>query len=253
MINEPFAIGNSVIHRLDPRFKIIAVIAFSVATAVAYGFPALVTAFAASLVMLRLAGLALKSVAKRLVPVNGFVLMFWLILPFTAEGEVLYRLGPAVIYQPGIVLAAQITLKSNAILMALIALLATMRFATLGQALNQLKFPEKFVFLFMLTYRYIFVLEDEYKKIWRAIRIRGFSPGTSLHCYKTYAYMIGMLFIRAAARADRVYRAMQCRGFQGRFHTLAGFRSSGKNWIFAILMAFCLLIIIYLEWTAYGI
>jgi len=253
MINEPFAIGNSVIHRLDPRFKIIAAMAFSVAVAVVYGFAALAAAFTASLLMLRLAGLELRSVARRLIPVNGFVLMFWLILPFTAEGEVIFRMGPAVLYKAGIVLAAQITLKSNAILMALIALVATMNFATLGQALNQLKFPGKFVFLFMLTYRYIFVIEEEHKKIWRAIKIRGFSPKTSLHCYKTYAYMIGMLFIRAAARADRVYQAMRCRGFQGQFHTLAEFQSSGKNWVFSILIVLCLFGIIALEWTAYGI
>ncbi len=42
----------------------------------------------------------------------------------------------------------------------------------------------------------------------RAIKIRGFVRGTSLHCYKTCAYLIGMLFVRASARAERVYQVI---------------------------------------------
>ncbi len=248
MLDEPFAAGNSVIHRIDPRFRVVASIVYSLVVAVVYTFPALFTAFFFSLCLIASARLDLRRVLKRLVLVNGFVLMFWLLLPFTAEGEILYRLGPIAVYRPGVILAAQITLKSNAILMALIALVSTMSFATLGHAMNRLKFPEKFVFLFLLTYRYIFVIEQEHKKIWRAVKIRGFSPATSLHCYKTYAYMIAMLFIRASARADRVYRAMKCRGFSGRFYTLAEFGASGGNLIFSVTVSLATVAIIALEW-----
>ncbi|MGM0451556.1 MAG: cobalt ECF transporter T component CbiQ [Thermodesulfobacteriota bacterium] len=253
MIEEPFAHGNSILHRLDPRVKIVTAVVYSVVVAVVYQFPALAAAFVISTLLLRMAGLNLKTVVKRLALVNGFVLMFWLILPLTANGQILYQWGPMAIYQPGVIIAAQITLKSNAILMALIALVATMRFATLGHALNRLRLPEKFVFLFMLTYRYIFVIEAEYKRIWRAVKIRGFYPKTSIHCYKTYAYMIGMLFIRAANRAERVYRAMRCRGFTGRFYSLAEFRPSAGSWIFSTFMAFISAGLIFLEWFSHGL
>ena len=174
--------------------------------------------------------------------------LFWVILPFTAGGEIVYQLGPLDIQKRGIVLAAQITLKSNAILLALIALTATMSFATLGHAMNQLKFPEKLVYLLLLTYRYIFVIEQEYKKILRAIKIRGFSPGTSLHCYKTYAYVIGMLFVRASARAERVYQAMRCRGFAGKYYSLAEFVSRPGNYVFTALVTLAAAGILYLEY-----
>lgn len=252
MISEPFALGNSAIHRIDPRVRIVAAIGYSVVVAVLYHFAALAAAFSVSLILLKTAGLELKAVLKRLALVNGFVLMFWLILPFTAEGDIVYRLGPVPVYTPGVVIAAQVTLKSNAILMALIALVATMRFATLGHALNRLRLPEKFVFLFMLTYRYIFVIEAEYRRIWRAVKIRGFYPKTSIHCYKTYAYMIGMLFIRAANRAERVYRAMRCRGFSGRFYSLTEFQPTAGAWIFSAAMAVVSVGIIVLEVMGYG-
>ncbi len=248
MLDEPFASGDSVIHRLDPRFRVVAIIVYSFIVAVVYRFPALWLALAASLVMIHLARLAPKRIFSRLLLVNGFVAMFWVILPFTAQGEILYQLGPLGIHRPGIILAAQITLKSNTILIALIALMSTMSFATLGHAMNQLKFPEKLVHLLLLTYRYIFVIEQEYKRIMRAIKTRGFSPDTSLHCYKTYAYVIGMLLVRASARAERVYQAMRCRGFTGRFYSLTEFDASRKNYVFTILITLVIAGIVFLEY-----
>ncbi|MFP4573765.1 MAG: cobalt ECF transporter T component CbiQ [Desulfobacterales bacterium] len=236
MLDEAFAYGNSVIHRLDPRFKTAAAVFYSILVAALYGFASLALALVVSLVMIRLADLEFKLVFRRLLLVNGFVAFLWLVLPFTARGGEVYHFGPFLLYEQGFFLAAGITLKSNAILMAVIALAATMPLAALGHAMNRLKFPKKLVFLLMLTYRYIFVLEQEYRKILRAIKIRGFIPQTSLHGYKTYAYIIGMLFVRASARAERVYGAMQCRGFTGKFYSLAEFRASGKNYIFSILL-----------------
>ncbi len=247
MLSEPFAIGNSVIHRIDPRFRLVSVFLYSIAAAVIYGFPALAAAAVFSLVLLRAARLDGKAVLKRLALVNGFVLLFWLILPFTAKGDILYTAGPLTIYEPGVIMALQITLKSNAIIMAFIALVSTMSFSTLGHALNNLGFPKKFVFLFVLTYRYIFVIEQEYQKIWRSIKIRGFSPNTTIHCYKTYAYMIAMIFVRASARADRVYRAMLCRGFDGRFYTLSHFPASKKNGLFLAALFLYTGFIIFME------
>ncbi|HSM43892.1 MAG TPA: epoxide hydrolase N-terminal domain-containing protein, partial [Acidimicrobiia bacterium] len=62
------------------------------------------------------------------------------------------------------------------------------------------------------------------------------------------AYVIGMLFVRASHRADRVYRAMQCRGFSGRFYSLAEFSASPANWIFLCAMTGAAAGIIGLEW-----
>ncbi len=252
MLQEPFSVGNSFLHRTDPRFRLVSALLYSIVVAVLYGFFSLIASAVFSLALVRAAGLDGKTVLKRLALVNGFVLLFLLILPLTAGGDIFFSIGFLHIYQPGVVLALQIALKSNAIIMAFIALVSTMNFSTLGHALNSLGLPHKFVFLFILTYRYIFVIEQEYKKIWRSIKIRGFSPKTTLHCYKTYAYMIGMIFVKASARAERVYRAMRCRGFNGSFYTLAEFPSSGKNWLFLFFMLFSTFLIILMELYFYG-
>jgi cobalt/nickel transport system permease protein len=236
MIEEPFATGNSIIHRIDPRFRVAAAVFFSFAIALCYEFESLIAALAVSLVCLLLSGVRLKNVFERLAIVNIFILLFWIVLPLTFKGKIVYSLGPVPVYLEGIVFAAKITIKSNAILLVLISLIATMTFATLGHSLSRLKIPEKLVFLLMITYRYIFVIQQEYQKIIRSIKIRGFKPKTNLHTYKTFAYVIGMLLIRASERADRVYNAMRCRGFKGKYYSLTGFRADVKSWLFVTIL-----------------
>jgi cobalt/nickel transport system permease protein len=101
----------------------------------------------------------------------------------------------------------------------------------------------------LMTYRYIFVLEQESQRLIRAAKIRGFTPGTSLHAYKTYAYLVGMLFVKASERAERVYRAMKCRGFNGRFHCLHAFGFTGSDRMMTILLSGTLCAILYLDFV----
>ena len=111
-----------------------------------------------------------------------------------------------------------------------------MPIAALGQALNRLGLPKKLTYLLLITYRYLFVIEQEYQRLRRALKIRGFKSGTNLHSYKTFAYLVGMLLVKASARARRVHHAMLCRGFKGRFYSLHQPQPSTSNWLFALVM-----------------
>jgi len=247
MISEPFAIGDSLIHRLDPRIRAGLTVLYSFVVALAYQFSVLIGALILSSILIVISRVNIREVLRRMVIVNALILLLWLVLPFTFNGEVLTRIGSFAIYRPGVVLAAQITLKSNAIVLAFIALIATMSLATLGHALHRLGVPEKIVHLLLMTYRYIFVIEQEYLRLMRAAKIRGFRPGTNANTYRTYSYVIGMLFVRAAARAERVQQAMLCRGFNGKFYSLQEFQTTAASWIFSILMAICIIALIVME------
>jgi len=247
MINEPFAIGSSIIHQLDPRIRVGFTILYAFVVALSYRFSVLLAALMLSLILVLISQVSIKAVFKRLLAVNALIFLLWIILPFTFGGEILARVGSLTIYRPGVTLAAQITLKSNAILLAFIALMATMPFATLGHALHRLRVPEKIVHLLLMTYRYIFVIEHEYQRLIRAAKIRGFRPGTNINTYRTFAYIIGMLFVRSAARADRVYQAMLCRGFKGKFYSLQEYQIGSASWVFAIIMTAIIIALITLE------
>lgn len=252
MLTEPFASGTSLLHRLDPRLRVAAATAFSIVVALSFRFPTLTAALAAAVVLVAAGRLDARALVGRLLVVNGFVLLIWLLLPLTFPGEIVASWGPVRVYLPGVVLSAQISLKSNAIVLSLIALIATMPFATLGHSLHRLGMPDKLVFLLLMSYRYVFVIEQEFRRLMRAAKVRGFRPATNRHTYQTFAYMVGMLFVRSADRAERVYRAMRCRGFKNRFYSLRTFEASATDAVFGALMAGLLLGLICLEWLTLG-
>ncbi len=236
MISEPFANGESLIHRLDPRLKILCVTAYSFAVALSNQFPALAGYLVFSLLLVGLARLNLREVTSRLLIVNGLILLLWVVLPLTFEGTPLFSMGPFTVTREGILTSARITLKSNSILLAFISLAATSSLATLGYAMNRLRVPDKIVHLLLMTYRYVFVIELEYRRLVRAAKIRGFCPKTDMHTYRTYAYLIGMIFVRASDRSERVHKAMMCRGFKGKFYCLREFSFTRLDLAWSVFM-----------------
>ena len=248
MLQEPFAFGNSFVHQLDPRIRLMTACVYSIVVALSRNFQVLTAAVLISFVLVMLAQLSAREIIKRIIVVNSFTALLWLVLPLTFHGPIALTLGPLTIYNAGIAMAAQITLKSNAILLALMALVTTMNFSILGYALNWLHVSDKIVYLLLMTYRYVFVIDQEYQRLIRAARIRGFQPGTNLHTYKTYAYLVGMLLVRSTVRADRVYKAMLCRGFKRKFYCLHEFNAGKHERLFVTAMAGVILVLIYLEW-----
>ena len=220
MIKEKFSEGDSFFHKLDPRVKIIVTLLFSVIVAVSDRYTSLWGALFLSTAAVVVARLRIKEVIYRLLVVNSFIFLLWLMIPFTFPGKNIYTLGSLNISQEGIKYALLITIKSNSIILAGIALLSTSSIFNLIHALRHLHFPDKLTQLFFFSYRYIQTIHFEYIRLNNALKIRGFKPQTNLHTYKTYAYLVGMMLVRSYDRSKRVYNAMLCRGFKGKFWTL---------------------------------
>ena len=197
---EELAGGDSLIGRLDPRVKIVVVFLFSVAVAVSNRFVVLMLALGLGLCIVLAARLPIKQLVRRLVPVNMFIILLWFFLPFTFKGEPLFSVGPLVGTHEGVLYAARISIKSNAIMVMLIALVASTSILTLGHAMHELRVPKKIVHLFFFTYRYIHVIHREYLRLVSAMKVRGFRPGTNMHTYKSFAHLVGMLLVRSSDR-----------------------------------------------------
>lgn len=249
MIPETFAGGDSLIHRLDPRVKIVFATAFSLVLAVSQKYTSLLAGLGIAVLLICLARYDPKDVVRRLAVSNTFVLFLWIVVPWTFQGEPVFYLGPLAATEEGIALSARVTLKCNAILLSLMVLVASSPVSQLGHALDRMRVPPKLVYLLLITYRYVFVLGEEYRRLMRAAKIRGFRPGTNIHTYRTFAYLIGMLFVRAAARAERVRQAMLCRGFQGRYYCLCDLSISPLDRAGSVLMTCAVLGLVVLEWT----
>ncbi len=248
MIREPFALGRSWVHRIAPRHRVLGAVAFTALVAVSHHFSTLATALTLALATTMLAHLDAREVARRLIGPGLFLMLIWLVLPWSFEGPPLARIGPISLSRPGVALCAEISLKTIGLLLIFMALVATMTLDTLGHTLSRLRLPDKLVYLMLITYRYLFVIEQEYQRLMRAIRIRNFRAGTNLHSYRTYAYLVGMIFVRASERARRVHGAMVCRGFCGRFISLRQYPSSPNNRWFAAGVGVSIGVLAYLEW-----
>ena len=234
MFEESFSQGDSLLHRMDCRARLCAALVLCVVLAAARSMTAPLAGLALGTALVLAARLPLKQVLMRLVAVNGFIAFLWVVLPFTYGGEALASLGPVDISRQGVRLAILVTLKSNAIILVFLALVASMNAARLGRALSALGVPQRLVLLLLFTYRYVHVIGQEFHRLDTAAKIRGFTPRTSLHTYRTYAYMAAMVLVRSHDRAQRVHQAMLLRGFSGRFPSLDELRFQTRDALLAL-------------------
>jgi len=200
-----------------PRVRLLLALLLALAVAVLRRPQALLAAAVAVAIVVSLAGGLPTRLRpwRRLLAVNGFILLLALTLPFSTPGEACWRLGPLTATGEGVALAAMIALKANLIALAWMALVASLSPMALGQALHGLGLPRKLVWLMVLVERYEGILAEEWRRLATAARARGFVPRSDRFTYATYARMFGTLLLRSSQRAGRVGEAMRCRGFSG--------------------------------------
>jgi cobalt/nickel transport system permease protein len=247
---EPFAQGQSVLHRLDARAKLVCALVYACVVAVLRDARVLAAAVAFSGGLLLLARLDARRCAWRILVVNVFIAFLWLFVPWSVPGRVVAEVGPLHVTREGLILAARLTMRCNAIVLALIALLGTSRVADLARGLRLLRVPEKLVVVLFFCVRYVQVIHDEYRRLLDAARIRGFKPAMKVHTYRTYANFVGMLLVRSHGRAARIHEAMVCRGFNGRFPGLAQGRVRVLDVAAAGAVVAFALLLVGLEWMA---
>jgi cobalt/nickel transport system permease protein len=240
--------GSGYLGQVDPRLRVLAAAAFSIMVAVAQQFTTLGAALAAAALAAVFAGLSPGKALKRLLPLNVVMLLLLVLLPLTTLGTPLLEVGPLAFSREGLLLAAAVTLKGNAIVLAMLVLLGALDAPTLGHALSHLRVPEKLAHLLLFTVRYIEVLHREGLRLRAAMKVRGFRPRMNLHTYRSYGYLVGMLLVRSFDRSERIMAAMKCRGFQGRFYMLDHFAYSRADLPFAVCGLFILVGLGLLEW-----
>ena len=233
---EEFADGSSALHRMDPRVKFLTAGPLLVLTALSVGLRGPAFALLVAVVLAVVAELDLKKLLERLIVVNAFVLVVWMFLPFSQPGETVFSFGQITASREGLIFALQITLKTNAIVLATIAVFGTTEAMSLAHALVHLRAPVKLVYLFFFFYRYVSVLHEEYTRLREAMRVRCFMARPGMHTYGTFANLIGMLIVRSFERSERIYEAMLLRGFHGHFPVIGHFHLHRVDYVMGILL-----------------
>lgn len=215
MIDESFSQGQSYLHRSDPRIKLVGMAVLALVLALTASLTAAATGLVLAAGLVLSSRLLLPAVGRRVLLVNLFIVLLWLLVPFSVPGPALFEFGGLRASVPGVTLAALVTLKANAIVLLMMALLATSHAAALGYALTALGVPKRLGYLLLFSYRYIFVMTDEFQRMQRAARLRCFRPRTNLLTWRVLGWSLGMTLVRAWNRAERVRQAMALRAFSG--------------------------------------
>lgn len=226
---DQYSDRDSLIHRLDPRTKLVTTFLFIMAVALTPpdGWPSYALYSAILAIWLLLSQVPVSYVLKRSLVVLPFVVLIAIFIPFFHEGEVagsynMWLWQVSVTYS-GLEILRNILIRALLSILSLILLTSTTRMPDLLRSLEQLHMPRVMVMLLSFMYRYIFVLVDEAMRMKQARDSRNFGSRRWWQI-KTIGNMIGTLFIRAYERGERVYAAMVARGFDGRSRTLKRLR-----------------------------
>lgn len=233
---------------IDPRARIIATLAFAATVAFLDHLIPIGLALAIALAAALVSGLALAPALRRLLALEGFMLVLLALLPFSVPGRAVMTLGPLAMSVEGLTLALAIALKANAIVIAILSQLGTLEPVHLGHGLAHLGVPRKLVALLLLTVRYIAVFQDEYGRLRRAMRARGFQATSSRHSWRSLGWLVGMLLVRSNDRGNRVLQAMKCRGFSGRFPMLDNLHFAAQDGIYLAIAAALTSLVLIVEW-----
>jgi cobalt/nickel transport system permease protein len=98
-------------------------------------------------------------------------------------------------------------------LLTVILVSNTTPFSKILRVLASLRVPGLLITTIALMHRYLFVLVDEAERMRRARLSRSFIAGRRFH-WRTLATVVGLLFVRASERAERIYDAMCARGWK---------------------------------------
>ena len=238
-VHHCVAAATAPLNSITPATRLAAAAVFASATTALHTPAAILLALFAAMSLLPLCGLSTATILRRLAVGSIFLIFLWLTLPFTVPGPVAMSAGPLAVSAPGVRLALSATGKGLAIMAAFLALVAAMPVAAVGQGLRRLGVPAGLAAMLALSYRYIFVLAEEYKRLRMAATVRGFVPTTSLHTYRTFANLVGMVLVRSLDRAERLRQAMECRGFDGTFRLL-GTHGAGRLDALALVLTLAL-------------
>lgn len=218
--------GDSWIHKLDPRTKLMGTMFFILIIFLANNWITYGLLFLFTLVALKLSGLRLSFFLKGLRPLIGLIFLTVLLQIFFTAGETVYfSWGIFQLTKEGIVSGAfifsrfvMIILMSTLMTLTTMPLSLTDALEYLMHPLNTIKVPvHEIALMLSIALRFVPTLMDETEKIMNAQRARGtdFGEGSLIQQMKAIVPLLVPLFISSFNRAEELANAMEARGYRG--------------------------------------
>jgi cobalt/nickel transport system permease protein len=209
-------------HRLDPRAKILGLLALTVVAVSAplERWPVYAACAAVLAVYAAVARVRPVDLWRRLRVVLPLVVLVAVALPFVRGGGRAWELGPLTAHEDGLRVLGAVAAKAAIGTASAALLAATTTFPSVLRGLQALRVPRLLILIAAFMYRYLFVIVEEAGRMRAALLARGYRPRHALHA-GPMGRVATALFLRTYARGERVYLAMLARGYRGAMPQLA--------------------------------
>ena len=219
--------GSSLVHRFDPRLKLVLTIAYIAVLFAASNPLGLALSVLFLTAMYLVAQIPLKMIGRSLKPILPIILFTAVLNVFfvSGEGEPLFRWSFLTIYAEGVRYAVIMGVRVAALIAGTSLLTYTTSPIVLTDAieallrpLNKLRFPvHELAMMMSIALRFIPTLIEETDKIMNAQKARGamLDTGKLTERVKALVPVLIPLFISAFRRADELAMAMECRCYRG--------------------------------------
>ena len=244
--------GDSILHRLDPRVKVVLSLLYMIVIFILSTAPGLLAAFAVTVFLAILSGISLKSILQSVRPVVFLLLFIFVLNLFTIRtGTPLVVFWIVKITDQGLLKAALMALRlfllivGTSLLLTLTTtpLLMADSLESLFGPLKKVRFPvHEMAMMMSIALRFVPTLVEETDKIMKAQASRGaeYDTGNLFARAKGYISVLVPLFVSAFKRAEDLAIAMDARCYRGgegrtKLHVL---RMRGKDVFWLLFLTF---------------
>jgi cobalt ECF transporter T component CbiQ len=230
---EELAAINGALQRLDPRVKVVGMLALIVAVALARNILVILGLFGVALLLALLSHVPLRTLAAR-VWLGALLFTGAIALPaiFITPGDIVYRLpllGWSITAQGLGGATYLISRVETAATFSLLLVLCTPWIHVL-KALRVLRVPVVFVVILGMTYRYIFLMLQTARDMFESRQSRMVGELAGADRRRLASASVGVLLSKTFQLSNEVYMAMLSRGFRGEVHTLDDFQMQPRDW-----------------------
>lgn len=231
---EAMAGRGGLLQGLDPRFKLLALLALIAGVLFATSLAGLTALFALALLLALASHIGLARLAGQ-VWIGVLLFTGAIALPalVTVPGETLARL-PLVewaVTRQGLRSAAFLVGRAEVSATFALLLILTTPWPHLLKALRSLGVPVVLVAILGMTYRYLFVLLQSALQMFEARRSRIVGPMSRAEQRRSAVAAAGALLGRAFQLSGEVHLAMIARGYRGEVHLLDDFHARPRDWL----------------------
>ncbi len=239
LVSEDAAHARGLLQGIDPRVKLVGMMALVVASALSHRVDTLLELLAVGVGLAMMSRVSLWSLARR-VWLVAFVFSFMIAAPamFLTPGVVVWRWGWLAATAPGVHTAALLVLRVEAAVTLSTLLVLTTPWMWLLKALRTLWVPVEVIALLAMTHRYVVLLAETANQMFESRQSRMVGRVKGREQRHMMINTGGVLLSKTMAMGDEVYMAMLARGFRGEVRLLAEFRMKGRDWLMgaALLM-----------------